>query len=308
MAAIAIVVAIATWLASTVVNATAASNNTLLSKCPPQATISGTPLVCVSMNGNISFISMAQAMLSLAARNLTAVECLPKEPHVIDLSCNAIASIPKYETPSSVLILTNLSHNALTRASPLKIPSNVNILDLSYNRINYWAFNFSKLTKLTELYVRGNGLTRVVLNKTMPLSLTDLTDNPLTSVTVDRTFYGQVNDPDFRLLYTVNDTVRPLQCAETGDIVCVLGGEAALDCSDGSLVTTKAVVTWLGVAVVGGIFGRALFLYCRRRRQRQTLLADRERRVTICSSACAVYDDATMQFRRSVTAIPRQQS
>ncbi|CAK4989953.1 unnamed protein product [Aphanomyces euteiches] len=293
-------------------------NATLLGVCPAvigaNVTATGVQQQCIQLTSNVSVVQQDDSMLVLNHANITAVQSLPKEPHIIDLSFNSIAAIPRFESPSSVLEL-NLSHNNLTWKSSMHIPRNVNILDLSYNRINYWTFNFSKLTKLAELYLRGNGLTNVRFVNMLPPSLVklDLSDNPIVTIDVDKATYSRSNDFNVEIIYASNNTISNWSCVGKNHSICVTGssddddtdddddskqdGDLTID-SNRSVLAVRAIVYWVALGVVVVLCIRLCYSqwkqYCYRRELNR-------RRPTMCSSACAVYDEAEIQIRDTIS-------
>ncbi|CAK4689035.1 unnamed protein product [Aphanomyces euteiches] len=100
-------------------------NATLLGVCPAvigaNVTATGVQQQCIQLTSNVSVVQQDDSMLVLNHANITAVQSLPKEPHIMyadsraditiklstfrDLSFNSIAAIPRFESPSSVLEL-----------------------------------------------------------------------------------------------------------------------------------------------------------------------------------------------------------
>ncbi|KAG9403300.1 hypothetical protein AC1031_005944 [Aphanomyces cochlioides] len=182
-----------------------------------------------------------------------------------------------------------------------------------------------------DRYLRGNGLTNVRLVNMLPPSLVklDLSDNPIVTIDVDKTTYSRWNDFNVEIIYTSNNTISNWSCVGKNHSICVTGssddddidddddgkqdGDLTIDSNRSGIPCTRmlimleivhvvlavrSIVYWvaLGVVVVLGI--RICYFQWKQYRYRREL---NRRRPTMCSSACAVYDEAEIQIRDTIS-------
>ncbi|KAF0748637.1 hypothetical protein AaE_007294 [Aphanomyces astaci] len=163
------------------------NTNTLLAACP-HAYVSSAAVhsqVClrnVITNNTIVVVQGEPKILSLSDQGIQSIEAFPTQPHILDLSSNALRSINVSSTTGVSVMSLNLRNNSITTAGLVTLPPSIISLDLSDNDIDSMgttSFNWASLTKLTTLYgkmasnVSGNGMHSIHL-PSLPPSLTTL--------------------------------------------------------------------------------------------------------------------------------------
>ncbi|KAG9398229.1 hypothetical protein AC1031_014831 [Aphanomyces cochlioides] len=166
---------------------------------------------CVVNETTATMVFVTADMLDLSHRNIDVVSTIPTLATTVDLSFNEIrhiSSLPSDQT-SSVLNV-NLSYNALTASSYLELPSTIQTLDLSYNRItsmdeSIWR-NLPR--SLQSLSLKGNGMTTVRCSSMPPkLRQLDLSGNSIQTIIADVASFNLLTRPDFVLVIDPNQTV-----------------------------------------------------------------------------------------------------
>ncbi|KAF0688597.1 Aste57867_19770 [Aphanomyces stellatus] len=221
-----------------------------LTVCPNNSTIN---LCLLDQNGTILASKndiLSNTSVDLSNQGIDYVTVYPWNAVAVDLSCNSIASLPRFE--DGVLQTLNVSHNAL---DPLwrhvYIPITVQVLyvhpayqhavyrcidcrDLSYNNGGLFFHGLRLLGELdlTELYFRGNKLTALELsafNMTASMRLLDLSDNDGLVLTVDTDTFSFMMQPQFTLLLPTDNSTTQANCrggtltvVPSGGMVCVV--------------------------------------------------------------------------------------
>ncbi|CAK4089918.1 unnamed protein product [Aphanomyces euteiches] len=187
-----------------------------MTKCPMYANDTNTSKVtlasyCVVNETTATMVSVTSDALDLSHRNISVVSTIPTLATTVDLSFNLIANFPSPSADQSSRVLSlNLSHNVLTSLSFPQLPSTIQTLDLSYNRItsidgSVWS-NLPR--SLQSLTLSGNNLTTLrCSNLPTQLKRLDLSGNAIQSIVMDAASYNLMSQPDFVLTIDPNESI-----------------------------------------------------------------------------------------------------
>ncbi|KAH9114893.1 hypothetical protein LEN26_006757 [Aphanomyces euteiches] len=267
----------------------------LTTKCPIYTNDTNTTSVtpasyCVVNETTATMVFVTTDMLNLSHRNINVVSTIPTLAAIVDLSFNEIrdiSALPSDQT-SSVLNV-NLSHNALTASSYLELPSTIQTLDLSYNRITSMDESFWRNLprSLQSLSLKTNGLKTVRCSSMPPkLRQLDLSGNAIQTIVADVASFNLLTRPDFVLVIDPNQTVvstDPAACLKPpsyihDNFICVTEATS-------STASQSAFVGFMG-KYAAGFFIVLVVVYAAREtiRAQRNRLGDLQERSTYISS------------------------
>ncbi|OQR87988.1 hypothetical protein THRCLA_10417 [Thraustotheca clavata] len=285
---------------------------TLLGNCP-NITVSAVACLRPSNNATTTVQSVSASIngtIDLSNMAISAVEGLPLMIPTLNLSHNNIESIRTVNNDASKLITVDLSYNAINSYSSLTLPSNISVLDLSYNNLTSLdkdTINWQKFPQLTKLILRGNNIAIIEIPQ-FPQSLKylDLSYNPILRFDINPATYYQFIDQSFSLmaamtqqavLYTTSNCQGVLVRGE--DLaLCIYTGTGVQNVNQAQAYFLRYAIA---ITVITSIVVTVLWIRRCRQEHRSLMSEEYSMRDTCTSSVCVKYDYEPMQYRLSLS-------